>query len=84
MSKSMSGLSPAGRDAALRRMRVFNRVLAGTAIAFTGVLADVAAQAFPGHSRSTSAATSSHIGVKSFFILPLLLEQTKGDLRTYI
>jgi hypothetical protein len=53
----MSGLSPSGRDAALHRMRVFNRVLAGTAIAFTGVLADVAAQAFPGHSRRISAAT---------------------------
>ncbi len=42
------------RDAALRRLRGLNRwMVAGTAI-LTGVLTDVAANAFPGHAKSAT------------------------------
>jgi len=51
MSRSARTLTPAGRDAGLRRLRVLNRVLVGAAVAGTGLLTDVAAQAFPGHKR---------------------------------
>lgn len=51
MSGDRSPATPAGRDAALRRLRILNRVLIGSAVAATGLLADVAAKAFPGHRR---------------------------------
>jgi hypothetical protein len=51
MSRSARTPTPAGRDAGLRRLRILNRVLVGAAVAGTGLLTDVAAQAFPGHKR---------------------------------
>jgi hypothetical protein len=51
MSRATRTLTPAGRDAGLRRLRIFNRMLLGAAVAGTGLLTDVAAQAFPGHKR---------------------------------
>lgn len=43
--------SRTGRDAALRRLRIFNRSLAAGAAAATVLLATTAAHAFPGHAR---------------------------------
>ncbi|MGH2857347.1 MAG: hypothetical protein ACRDMJ_07660 [Solirubrobacteraceae bacterium] len=54
MSRGARTTTPAGRDAALRRLRRLNRVLIGAAVAATGLLADVAAQAFPGHRRAAT------------------------------
>jgi hypothetical protein len=51
MSRTTRAFTPAGRDAGLRRLRTFNRLLVGAAVAGTGVLTDVAAQGFPGHKR---------------------------------
>lgn len=50
------------RDAALRRLRRSNRWLIAGSVALTGILAEVAAQAFPGkslHGASSGAASSS-------------------------
>jgi hypothetical protein len=43
------------RDAALRRLRGVNRWLLAGSAALTGVLTDVAANAFPGHSKRAAA-----------------------------
>lgn len=60
MSRSIRALTPARRDASLRRLRTLNRVLIGGAVAATGLLSDVAANAFPGHKRAvTTAAPAS-------------------------
>ncbi len=56
MSRITSSFTPAGRDAGLRRLRIANRLLIGTTVAVTGLLTDVAAQAFPGHKRVIRAA----------------------------
>jgi hypothetical protein len=49
--------STRSRDAALRRLRNANRWLIAASVAATGVLTEVAAQAFPGRTIKTSAAT---------------------------
>jgi len=51
MSRRARAYSPARRDAALRRLRSVNRLLIGASLAATGLLSEVAAQAFPGHAR---------------------------------
>src|SRR5450755_1565020 len=51
MIRSSRALTPARRDAALRRLRVANRLLVGAAVVGTGVLAEVASAAFTGHAR---------------------------------
>ena len=48
MSRTMRALTPARRDAGLRRLRTLNRVLVAAAVVATGLLTDVAANAFPG------------------------------------
>jgi len=49
------------RDAAVRRLTSANRWLIAGSVALTGILAEVAAQAFPGKKlASASAATSKH------------------------
>jgi hypothetical protein len=51
------------RDAALHRMRRANRWLIAGAVALTGLLTDVAAQAFPGHAiRRTTVASTGRAG----------------------
>ncbi len=58
--------TPRTRDEALRRLRRANRwLIAGSAV-LTGVLTDVAANAFAGHTRTTSsrAGTGSHTAHK--------------------
>lgn len=55
MSRSPGASAHARRDAGLRRLRVLNRVLIGAAVAGTGLLTDVAANAFPGHKRKVTA-----------------------------
>ncbi|MGH2872578.1 MAG: hypothetical protein ACRDL5_08985, partial [Solirubrobacteraceae bacterium] len=64
MRRASSSYTSAGRDAGLRRLRTVNRLLIGVAVAGTGLLADVAAQAFPGHKRviRTPVATVSDTG----------------------
>jgi hypothetical protein len=47
------------RDAALQRLRSINRWVIMGSIVLTGVFADVAANAFPGH-KKTAAATTRH------------------------
>ncbi|HEX4010253.1 MAG TPA: hypothetical protein VHX62_09605 [Solirubrobacteraceae bacterium] len=51
MGRGTSSFTPAGRDAGLRRLRAFNRLLVAVAVAATALLTDVVAQAFPGHKR---------------------------------
>src|SRR5258708_22717934 len=46
--------TPGTRDAALRRLARANRWLIGGSVALTGVLTDVAANAFSGHTVHTS------------------------------
>jgi hypothetical protein len=53
----MSPDSVRARDSSLRRLRTVNRVVIGGAVVLTGLLSDVAANAFPGHTRRASAAT---------------------------
>ncbi len=48
------------RDAALRRLGRINRWLVAGSILLTGVLADVAAQAFPGKTKRSSASSTKH------------------------
>ena len=48
------------RDAALLRLSRINRWLVAGSIVLTGVLADVAAQAFPGKTKRSSASSSAH------------------------
>jgi hypothetical protein len=48
------------RDAALQRLRSINRWLIMGCIVLTGVFADVAANAFPGHKKKAAAAASRH------------------------
>jgi hypothetical protein len=45
------------RDSSLRRLRTVNRVVIGGSVLLTGLLSDVAANAFAGHTRKASAAT---------------------------
>jgi hypothetical protein len=59
MGRGTSSFTPAERDAGLRRLRAFNRLLAAVAVAATALLTDVAAQAFPGHKRVVAAPPSS-------------------------
>jgi hypothetical protein len=59
MTPSARAFTPAGRDAGLRRLRTANRLLVGASVAVTGLLADVAAQAFPGHKRTVHAAVAT-------------------------
>ena len=59
MGRGTSPFTPAGRDAGLRRLRTFNRILIGAAVAATGLLTDVAAQAFPGHKRAVAPPAST-------------------------
>jgi hypothetical protein len=59
MGRGTSSFTPAGRDAGLRRLRAFNRLLVAVAVAATALLTDVAAQAFPGHKRVVAAPPSS-------------------------
>jgi hypothetical protein len=59
MSRITSSFTPAGRDAGLRRLRIVNRMLIGATVAVTGLLTDVAAQAFPGHKRVIRAAVAT-------------------------
>jgi hypothetical protein len=64
MNRSTRQSSPARRDAALRRLRVANRTLIGAAVLGTGLLTDVTANAFSGHSRhvtTTAAAKASAV-----------------------
>src|ERR1700761_3343702 len=56
MSGTTRALTPARRDAGLRRLRVLNRILIGAAVLATGLLTDVAAKAFPGHKRAVRVA----------------------------
>jgi hypothetical protein len=56
MSGTTRALTPARRDAGLRRLRALNRILIGAAVIATGLLADVAAKAFPGHRRAVRSA----------------------------
>jgi len=49
------------RDAALRRLRSANRWLIAGSVALTGVFAELAANAFPGHSQA-KASTSARAG----------------------
>jgi hypothetical protein len=55
------------RDAALRRLRGVNRWLLAGSAALTGVLTDVAANAFPGHSKraATPSAKPHHSSSKA-------------------
>jgi hypothetical protein len=62
MSRSPRVPAHARRDAALRRLRRLNRVLIGGAVAATGLLTDVTAHAFSGHSRRAGARTASASG----------------------
>jgi hypothetical protein len=55
MSRFTRALTPARRDAGLRRLRTLNRLLIGAAVVGTGLLTDVAAHAFPGHKRAVTA-----------------------------
>ncbi len=48
------------RDAALLRLSRINRWLVAGSIVLTGVLADVAAQAFPGKTKRSSASSTGH------------------------
>jgi hypothetical protein len=59
MSRSLRTHAHARRDAGLRRLRTLNRVLIGAAVAGTGLLTDVAANAFPGHKRHVTATAPS-------------------------
>ncbi|HEX3690035.1 MAG TPA: hypothetical protein VHV28_10060 [Solirubrobacteraceae bacterium] len=59
MSRSLRASAHTGRDAALRRLRILNRVLVGGALAATGLLTDVTAHAFTGHKRQLSASAPS-------------------------
>lgn len=52
MSRTTRALTPARRDAGLRRLRTLNRILIAAAVVLTGLLTDVAAKAFPGHKRT--------------------------------
>lgn len=52
MSRTTRALTPATRDAGLRRLRTVNRILIAAAVVLTGLLTDVAAKAFPGHKRT--------------------------------
>jgi hypothetical protein len=67
MSGTTRALTPARRDAGLRRLRVLNRFLIGAAVVATGLLTDVAAKAFPGHKRAvrTSSAARPTFGATS-------------------
>jgi hypothetical protein len=58
MSRSPRALAHARRDAGLHRLRMFNRMLIGGAVAATGLLTDVTAHAFPGHKRPVTASGS--------------------------
>jgi hypothetical protein len=62
MSRITSSFTPAGRDAGLRRLRIVNRMLIGATVAVTGLLTDVAAQAFPGHKRVIRASVATPPG----------------------
>jgi hypothetical protein len=53
----MSPDSVRSRDRSLRRLRTVNRVVIGGSVLLTGLLSDVAANAFAGHTRRASAAT---------------------------
>ncbi|HET8978690.1 MAG TPA: hypothetical protein VFN87_11070 [Solirubrobacteraceae bacterium] len=55
-------MTPARRDAGLRRLHVLNRVLIGGAVVVTGLLTDVAANAFPGHKRTVGSSSVSQPG----------------------
>jgi hypothetical protein len=57
MSRSLRASAHARRDAALRRLRVLNRILIGGAVAATGLLTDVTAHAFTGHKRRVAPST---------------------------
>ncbi|MHB1837893.1 MAG: hypothetical protein ACYCXW_23350, partial [Solirubrobacteraceae bacterium] len=59
MSRRTRSHTPARRDAGLRRLQAINRLLIGGAVAATGLLTDVAAQAFPGHSRVIATAATA-------------------------
>lgn len=48
------------RDSSLRRLSVANRWLLGGSVALTGVLTEVAAQAFPGKAKPSSSSTAHH------------------------
>jgi hypothetical protein len=61
MIRSHSALA---RDAALRRLRSVNRWLIAGSVALTGVLTEVAAQAFPGKTLGRSS-TNSHRRARS-------------------
>lgn len=50
-------MTPARRDGGLRRLRTLNRILVASAVAATGLLTDVAARAFPGHTRKVATTT---------------------------
>jgi len=56
MSGTTRALTPARRDAGLRRLRALNRILIGAAVLASGLLTDVAAKAFPGHKRTVRTA----------------------------
>ena len=61
MSGKTPALTPARRDAGLRRLRVLNRILIGAAVLATGLLTDVAAKAFPGHKRAVRAGNATQL-----------------------
>ncbi|MGA9859835.1 MAG: hypothetical protein WBQ18_18365, partial [Solirubrobacteraceae bacterium] len=50
------------RDTGLRRLRTVNRVLIAAAVGLTGLLSDVAANAFPGHKRRAATTSASATG----------------------
>src|ERR1700752_3376009 len=48
------------RDSSLRRLALANRWLIAGSVALTGVLTEVAAQAFPGKAKASSTTSSTH------------------------
>src|SRR5436190_23350112 len=60
MTRASRALSTAGRDAAVRRLRIANRSLAGLMVGLTVVLTDVAARAFPGYPALSIRVTNHH------------------------
>lgn len=51
---------PHTRDSSLRRLTLANRWLLGGSVALTGVLTEVAAQAFPGKAKASSSSSAHH------------------------
>jgi hypothetical protein len=57
--------TPGTRDAALRRMARTSRWLLGGSVALTGVLTDVAANAFPGHAKPKTGSAKASASARS-------------------